>query len=350
MSVSIFNIIITYLLNIASFKCKLSKVELKFLNSESDYTIILSGDCFILFEHIDEQNATIIFWCSLYAISDIQIIQSLKSATINFFEIKPKKDFVLKLYIENIVLFRDILITRMKALNIKISIKIIDSNSEKNEKKRLTIKDMSRMTLFDIEKNIKEMKQTIDKGEIDEYTINTFSTLCGKAIDELNKSFDKKDEEKQKKYKKLMEDVYKFEKIDDFNNNEINQNNDINININNGKEKNEIKNCINIIEENKIEINNNKDEEKTDSDKDKNIINENNKINSEDKNEIIINKSKENIINDSKENIIIENEDNIIIDDKKKDINISDKNEINIKDKNDNNIHGIKDENEIKDN
>ena len=352
MSVSIFNIIITYLLNIDSFKCKLSKVELKFLNSASDYTIILSGDCFILFEHIDEQNAKIIFWCSLYAISDIQIIQSLKSAAINFFEMKPKKDFVLKLYIENIVLFRDILITRMKALNIKISIKIIDSNSEKNEQKRLTIKDMARMSLFDIEKNIKEMKQTIDKGEIDEYTINTFSTLCGKVIDELNKSFDKKDEEKQKKYKKLMEDVYKFEKIDDFNNNEINQNDDINININNNKDKNEIKNCINIIEENKIEINNDKNEEKIDSDKDKNIINENNKINSEDKNEIVINDSKENIINDKKENIIIENKDNVIIDDKNNNINISDKNEINIKDKdkNDNNIDSIKEEKEIKNN
>ena len=320
-------------------------MELKFLNSACDYTIILSGDSFILFEHIDEQNAKIIFWCSLYAISDIQIIQSLKSATINFFEIKPKKDFLLKLYIENIVLFRDILITRMKALNIKISIKIIDSNSEKNEKKRLTIKDMSRMSLFDIEKNIKEMKQNIDKGEIDEYTINTFSTLCGKAIDELNKSFDKKDEEKQKKYKKLMEDVYKFEKIDDFNNNEINENNGINININNNKDKNEIKNCINIIEEKKIEINNDKDI--IDVDKNKNSINENNIKISEDKNEIIINDKKENIINDKKENIIIENKEKIIIDDKNNNI---DTNENIINDKNDNNTNSIKDENEIKDN
>ena len=74
-----------------------------------DYTIILSGDCFILFEHINELNAKIVFWCSLYAISDIQIIQSLKSATINFYDNKFNKDFVLKLYIENTVLFIDIL-------------------------------------------------------------------------------------------------------------------------------------------------------------------------------------------------------------------------------------------------
>ena len=54
-----FNIIID------TFKCKLSKADYKFLNSALDYSIILSGDCFILFEHINEQNAKIIFWCSL---------------------------------------------------------------------------------------------------------------------------------------------------------------------------------------------------------------------------------------------------------------------------------------------
>ena len=315
-------------------------MELKFLNSACDYTIILSGDCFILFEHIDEQNAKIIFWCSLYAISDIQIIQSLKSATINFFEVKPKKDFALKLYIENIVLFRDILITRMKALNIKISIKIIDSNSEKNEKKRLTVKEMSRMSLFDIEKNVKEMKQHIDKGEIDEYTINSFSTLCGKAIEELNKSFDKKDEEKQNKYKKLMEDVYKFEKNDDFNNNEINDNNGININIK--KDKNEVNNCINLIEENKIEINNDKGEEKIDIDKKMNNTDKINKIICEDKNKIMINDIEHNNINieDKDKNIINDDKNNIII--------INDKNVDNINNKDENNIKEIKDENEIK--
>ena len=209
-------------------------MEYKFLNSANDYTIILSGDCFILFEHINEQNAKIIFWCSFYAISDIQIIQSLKSATINFYDNKSNKDFALKLLIENTILFRDILITRMKALNIKISVKIIDSNSENKEKKRLTLRDMSKMKLDDLENNINDMKKLIDKGEIDEYAINTFSTLCGKAIEFLNTSDKQKDVEKQKQYLKIMEDVYKMEIVDEFNNNdeiaiennEINNNND----------------------------------------------------------------------------------------------------------------------------
>ena len=205
-------------------------------------------------EHINEQNAKIIFWCSLYAISDIQIIQSLKSATINFYDNKSNKDFALKLLIENTILFRDILITRMKALNIKISVKIIDSNSENKEKKRLTLRDMSKMKLDDLENNINDMKKLIDKGEIDEYTINTFSTLCGKAIEFLNTSDKQKDVEKQKQYLKIMEDVYKMEKVDEFNNNDeiAKENNEIN----NNNDKNENKIEADFVQENKIEIEN----------------------------------------------------------------------------------------------
>ena len=241
------------------------------MNSSADYTLILSGDSLILFEHIDEQKAKIVFWCSLYAITDIQIIQSLKSATINFYEDKQNKDFKLRLYIENVVLFRDTLITKMKALEIKVSVKIIDSNSESNEKKRLTIKDMSRMSLTDLEKNVEDLKLSIDKGEIDEYTINTFTTLCGRAIEELNKSFDDEDEEKQKKYVKMMQDILKLEKVDELNESNL-------------KEKNIEENEKKIEKENKNEIINeiiNKDNENN-----KNEIIEN----KENKNEIIENK------------------------------------------------------------
>jgi len=222
----------------------------------SNYTIILSGDCFILFEHINEQNAKIVFWCSLYAITDIQIIQSLKSVTINFLEIKQNKDFILKLIIENIVLFRDTLITRMNNLKIKISIKIIDLNSEKNEKGRLTIKEINKMSLSDVDKNIDEMKQLIDKGEINEYSINTFATLCGKAVELLSISFDKEIPEKQKKYLQMIDDVYKFEKIQ-----EVNKNDTGNVDLNINKDKN----SENLVEENKNEINNiiNKNDDKS---------------------------------------------------------------------------------------
>ncbi len=145
----------------------------------------------------------------------------------------------------------------MKSLKIKISIKIIDSNSEKSEKKRLTIKDISKMKLAELENNINRIKQYIDKGEIDEYTINTFSTLCGKTVEILQCSFTPEDEEKQKKYSKMMEDIYKLEKSDEFkNDNEIiNESNDYNLN--NNKEKNENKFEDNLVNENKIDFENN---------------------------------------------------------------------------------------------
>ena len=142
----------------------------------------------------------------------------------------------------------------MKALNIKISVKIIDSNSENKEKKRLTLRDISKMKLDDLENNINDMKKLIDKGEIDEYTINTFSTLCGKVIEFLNTSDKQKDVEKQKQYLKIMEDVYKMEKVDEFNNNDeiAKENNEIN----NNNDKNENKIEADFVQENKIEIEN----------------------------------------------------------------------------------------------
>ena len=157
----------------------------------------------------------------------------------------------------------------MKALNIKISVKIIDSNSENNEKKRLTLKDMSKMKLADLENNINNMKKLIDKGEIDEYTINTFSTLCGKAIEFIIISDKQKDQEKQKQYLKMMEDVYKLEKVDEFKNNDeiIKESNEININISKNKNENKIESDL--VEENKIE-NKDKNEIIIDESKDKN--------------------------------------------------------------------------------
>ena len=226
------------------------------MNYAADFTLILSGDSLILFEHIEEQKAKIVFWCSLYAITDIQIIQSLKSATLNFYEDKENKDFKLKLYIENVVLFRDTLITKMKALDIKVSVKIVDSNSEKNEKKRLTIKDMSRMKLADLEQNVHELKLSIDKGEIDEYTINTFTTLCGRAIEELNKSFQEEDEEKQKVYVNMMKEVFKLEKVDQLNESDLKHKNIEEIEKKSDKELN------------KCEINNNENKNNEEKNKD----------------------------------------------------------------------------------
>ena len=53
------------------------------LNLNADYTIILSGDTFILFEHIlpnQEKKAKIVFWANILSITDLQIDKLNKTA------------------------------------------------------------------------------------------------------------------------------------------------------------------------------------------------------------------------------------------------------------------------------
>ncbi len=113
--------------------------------------------------------------------------------------------------IENIILFRDTLISRMKTLGIKVVSKTDDPKS--NAKKRLTLKDLSRMQFNEIESNAKELKKSIDKGEIDEYIISIFRPLCSKAIEALKRN--NEDSKKKDEYENMMKDVAKLENEDE---------------------------------------------------------------------------------------------------------------------------------------
>jgi hypothetical protein len=182
-------LLILYFLD--SFKCKLpsdDKYLDKSLNVSAEHIIILTGDSFLLFEDINNDQGKIVFWCNILSITDLQINKSSKTASINFYEDVENQDYRLKLIIENIIIFRDTLVSRMNSLEIKVVSKMVDPL--KKLKKRITFKDVSRMKLDDMEKNAKELKQKIEKGEVDNYTVNTFTTLCGKAIEELNKNND----------------------------------------------------------------------------------------------------------------------------------------------------------------
>ena len=73
---------------IDSFNCQINsedKLIDKQLNTYSDYTVILSGDAFILFEHIFplENKAKIVFWANILSITDLQIDKQKKTASIN---------------------------------------------------------------------------------------------------------------------------------------------------------------------------------------------------------------------------------------------------------------------------
>jgi len=258
-----------------SFKCKLfpeDKLD-KQLNINSDYIIILSGDTFILFEYISlpENKAKIIFWSNILSITDCQIDKQNKTASINFYEDINNSDYHLKLIIENIIIFRDTLVSRMNSLDIRVVSKMIDPM--KQLKRRITLKDMTKMTLEEIEQEVKELKKNIEKGEVDSYTVNTFTTLCGKAIEELNKN---NDDIKAFEYMNMMKNVLQMEQVSKLTEMERNKNktgdidiknkNNINNEIKNKKDENEI------LSEDKKEEKEEKKEDKKEGKKDKNQI------------------------------------------------------------------------------
>ena len=181
------------------------------LNLNADYTIILSGDTFILFEHIlphQENKAKIVFWANILSITDLQIDKLNKTASINFYDDIENNDFHIKLFIENIIIFRDTLISKMNSLDIRSVSKIIEPKQQL--KKRITLQDMTKMNLEEIEKEVKELKNIIEKGEVDSYTVNTFTTLCGKAIEELSK---KNDDKRQLEIMNMMKNVLQMEPV-----------------------------------------------------------------------------------------------------------------------------------------
>ena len=113
----------------------------------------------ILFEKIEEGKGKIIFWSSLYAITDLQVNKMDKIITINFYEETKMNEYRLKLYMENYLFFRDTLVKKMNGLKIKPeSVKVNKGNSIR----RLSTKEINTMKIIDdIEKNAEELKERI---------------------------------------------------------------------------------------------------------------------------------------------------------------------------------------------
>ncbi len=170
----------------------------------------------------------------------MQIDKLNKTASINFFDDIENNDFHIKLFIENIIIFRDTLISKMNSLDIRSVSKIIEPKQQL--KKRITLQDMTKMNLEEIEHEVKELKNIIEKGEVDSYTVNTFTTLCGKAIEELSK---KNDDVRQLEIMNMMKNVLQMEPVRKLTEMERNKDKISEINMsNNNKNKNIINNEI----------------------------------------------------------------------------------------------------------
>lgn len=143
--------------------------------------LVLSGDALILFEIISKTNlGVIVFWGSLYSISNAKFNKMEKKANLDFYNTETTNEYHLRLSIENILFFRDTLVKKMRSLRVKVeSAKMIKGKNYT----RLSQKEIHTMEIKDIEKNVEELKEIIKSGEINDYTVKTFTTLCGKAIE-----------------------------------------------------------------------------------------------------------------------------------------------------------------------
>ena len=156
---------------------------------------------------MDSGNGRIVFWSSLFAITDLQLNKLNKVTSMNFYDEESNSEFQLKLKVDNILLFRDSLVKKMRTLKVKVeSQKLIKGQQQM---KRLTEKEIKAMKINDIEKNSKELKERIEKGEITDYTVNTFTTLCGKAIEHFSMIGDNKYME----YVEMMKNILQMEKV-----------------------------------------------------------------------------------------------------------------------------------------
>ena len=180
---------------------------IKSLSVNSNYEMILTEDCFLLLEKLDSGNGKIVFWSSLFAITDLQLNKLKKITTINYYDEETNNEYQIKLKVDNILLFRDSLVKKMRSLKVKVDSQKLIKGQSLN---RLSEKEIRNMKINDIEKNTKELRDRITKGEINDYTVNTFTNLCGKAIEH----FSMLGNEKYMEYIEMMKNVLKLEGVD----------------------------------------------------------------------------------------------------------------------------------------
>ena len=182
-------------------------------NINENYTLILCDDCLVLFKNFENDNSMgkIIFWSTLFTITDMQINKEKKLIRINFYAEDKKLYKQLRLIMENVLFFREALVKRMSNLKIKIEAnKLIKGQPCE---KRLTSKDINLMNINQIEDYIKLLLKKIEHNQINFYIINTFSTLCGKAIEYYSEKDDKENENgneneiKHKDYLAIMKNI-----------------------------------------------------------------------------------------------------------------------------------------------
>ena len=188
-----------------TFACKMDfnkNLEKKplFYNDVHDFILVLSDDCIVLFKQFETNKnlGKVVFWASLFSLTDMQINKDLKVVRLNFYS------------------DRETLVKKMS--NLKVNIEANKLVKGQSIERRLTANDIKHMNIKQLEYYINLFKKKIEGDEINLYIINTFSILSGKAIEYYSKN----DDERQKEILMQMQEVLKREDIQkQLKNNEI---------------------------------------------------------------------------------------------------------------------------------
>lgn len=202
---------------VSNFPCKIdyvkdNKMPSLFFGDTGDFTLIISDDCFILIKHFqnekkDEQIfGKIVFWSSLFAITDLQINKERKVVRIHFFS-NDKQEEQLRLIIENILFFKETLIKKMS--NLKTQVEINRLIRGKYIENKISIRDINSMSIEQIEDGVFYFAKKIENNEVNFYIVDTFNALCSKVIE----YYAKDDSIKQMQYIIKMKDILQNPKV-----------------------------------------------------------------------------------------------------------------------------------------
>ena len=192
---------------VSNFPCKNdnSSNNCLFYGDNSDFSLILSDDAFLLFKNFENEKkelkfGKIVFWSTIFAINDMQINKEKKVVRINFFSNNQDEER-LKLKIENILFFKESLLKKMKNLKCEVEMnKLIKGKYTEN---KIGIKDINNMSLEQIEEGVKFFQKKIENNEINFYVVDTFNFLSSKCIEYYSKG----DVRKQLEYVMQLKNV-----------------------------------------------------------------------------------------------------------------------------------------------
>lgn len=177
--------------------------------------MVLTDDCLVIFAKFKKNSINfgkIVFWSSLYAITDLQLNKKENKVSIKFYDLESNSEFNIKLLLTQLLFFRQCLFKKMSNLTVRYEKqRLVDGQAEK----RLSTKEINNLitnvdkNIEDIEKYVKLLRDKINNDEINDYTVNTFTTLCGKVIE----FYSGKGDERYMEYRNMMQKILSQEKV-----------------------------------------------------------------------------------------------------------------------------------------